>query len=291
MKHLTHKLYLSILLIAFLITGCTPAPSTITEPPETAPVITEAPTEATQPPTEAPTEPETEAPTEPPTEPPTEAPTEPPADETLAIHSELYIPDVPVEDVILYFNEVCLDAEFTHSGDPSRIQKWISPITYCLQGSPTPEDLETLNNFTAWLNSMDGFPGIYQSQELAEANLRIHFCSRDEMADLMGSGFYSMDGAVTFWYMDDVIYDAIICYRTDLDQYLRNSVILEEIYNGLGPVQDTALRSDSIIYSEFSEPQELTPMDELILRLLYHPDIQCGMDKAACEAVIRNLYY
>ena len=111
------------------------------------------------------------------------------------------------------------------------------------------------------------------------------------MIDLMGSGFYGMDGAVTFWYMDDVIYDAIICYRTDIPQFTRNSVILEEIYNGLGPIQDTALRPDSIIYSEFSEPQELTPMDELILRLLYHPDIQCGMDMAACEEVIRNLYY
>ena len=275
MTHPALKFAIPILLIALLITGCTSAPAATTEPP-TVPVATEAPTE-----------PATEAPTEP----PTEAPTEPPADETSALHSEFYIPDVPVEDVILYFNEVCLDAEFAHSGDPSRLQKWISPITYCIHGDPTPEDLDALNGFTAWLNTIEGFPGIYQTQEPAEANLRIHFCNRDEMIDLMGSGFYGMDGAVTFWYMEDVIYDAIICYRTDLDQHLRNSVILEEIYNGLGPIQDTSLRPDSIIYSEFSEPQELTPMDELILRLLYHPDIRCGMDMAACEEVIRNLYY
>lgn len=268
MKQSSQKLYIPILLIALLITGCTSAPAATTEPPVTVPVATEAPTE-----------------------PATEAPTEPTTEETLPLHSELYIPDIAVEDVILYFNEVCLDAEFAHSGDPSRLQKWISPITYCIQGDPTPEDLETLNNFTSWLNAVEGFPGIYQTQEPAEANLRIHFCNRDEMIDLMGDGFYGMDGAVTFWYMEDVIYDAIICYRTDLDQHLRNSVILEEIYNGLGPVQDTSLRPDSIIYSEFSEPQELTPMDELILRLLYHPDIRCGMDKAACEEVIRNLYY
>ena len=275
MTHPALKFAIPILLIALLITGCTSAPAATTEPP-TVPVATEAPTE-----------PATEAPTEP----PTEAPTEPPADETSALHSQFYIPDVAVEDVILYFNEVCLDAEFAHSGDPSRLQKWISPITYCIHGDPTPEDLDTLNGFTAWLNTIEGFPGIYQTQEPAEANLRIHFCNRDEMIDLMGSGFYGMDGAVTFWYMEDVIYDAIICYRTDLDQHLRNSVILEEIYNGLGPIQDTSLRPDSIIYSEFSEPQDLTPMDELILRLLYHPDIRCGMDMAACEEVIRNLYY
>lgn len=29
----------------------------------------------------------------------------------------------------------------------------------------------------------------------------------------------------------------------------------------------------------------------LVLGLLYHPQIQCGMDAAACEAVIRSLYY
>lgn len=265
-----------MILLLLLLSACAP----VTPAPTEAPVATESSPAAT----ELPTVPATQPPTEAPTEPPTETPTLPP-------HSELYIPDVSVEDVILYFNEVCLDAEYTHSGDPSRLQKWISPIAYYLQGSPTQEDLETLNHFSDWLNTIDGFPGIYQTQEPSEANLTIHFCDQQEMISLMGDNFYGMDGAVTFWYMDDMIYDAIICYRTDLDQHLRNSVILEEIYNGLGPIQDTALRPDSIIYGEFSEPQELTAMDELILRLLYHPDIKCGMDAAACEKIIRSLYY
>jgi hypothetical protein len=68
-------------------------------------------------------------------------------------------------------------------------------------------------------------------------------------------------------------------------------VILEEIYNGLGLTQDTILREDSIIWQSYSEPQELTPVDKLLLQLLYHPDIRCGMNAAECEAVIRELYY
>ena len=101
-----------------------------------------------------------------------------------------------------------------------------------------------------------------------------------------------LDGAVTFWYDgENRIYDEVICIRNDIDQFTRNSVILEEIYNGLGPVQDTSLRSDSLIYQEFSQPQALTQVDELILRLLYHPDMRCGMDAEACETVIRSLYY
>ena len=233
-----------------------------------------------------------EVPTTPPVTVPTEGPTLTPATEpTSEHHSELYIPGVSVENVILFFNEVCLDAEYSHSGDPGLLQKWISPITFYLHGSPTDGDLETLNSLVQWLNTVEGFPGICQTQEAAEANLNIHFCDQEEMIALMGTDFHDMDGAVTFWYMDDVIYDALICYRSDLDQYLRNSVILEEIYNGLGPIQDTHLRPDSIIYAEYSEPQALTDMDRLILQLLYHPEMKCGMDSAECEAMIRQLYY
>ena len=107
----------------------------------------------------------------------------------------------------------------------------------------------------------------------------------------MGEEFNDVDGAVTFWYHDDQIDNAIICYRTDITQHVRNSVILEEIYNGLGPIQDTDLREDSIVYAGYSEPQWLSPIDELIIRLLYHPDIRPGMDAQACEQVIRSLYY
>ena len=203
----------------------------------------------------------------------------------------LAIPGIDVEDVIAYFNEVCLDAEFVHSGDPSRLQKWDIPIYYSLHGSPTEEDLAVLTGFTDWLNTLEGFPGIQESDGSWEGNLQIHFCSRKEMIGLMGETFSGMDGAVTFWYDDDAIYDATICIRTDLDQHLRNSVILEELYNGLGPIQDTWLREDSIIYAGFSEPQQLTEVDELLLRLLYRPELQCGMNARECEILIRELYH
>ena len=108
----------------------------------------------------------------------------------------------------------------------------------------------------------------------------------------MGNDFIGTDGGVTFWYNGaNEIYSETIGYRTDISQEVRNSVILEEIYNGLGPIQDTNLREDSIIYSGYTTPQSLTAVDELILKLLYHPDIKCGMNAAQCETVIRKIYY
>ena len=261
------------LLCVFLLAGCSPveipAETTQTQPPT---VITEPTTEPTIQPTEPTTVPTTEA--------------------TLPEHSALYLPDLALEDVILYFNEVCLDAEFNDGGNPKLIQKWASPIGFLIQGDPTEADLEVLEGFVAWLNEIEGFPGLYPVEEEFLADLQIHFCSYHDMLDIMGDQFEGSDGCVTFWYNgDNIIYDATICCVDSLDQYIRNSVILEELYNGLGPVQDTELRPDSLIYAGYSEPQSLTEIDELILKLLYHPDMQPGMTQEEAEAVIRELYY
>lgn len=278
------RILMGLLCLTLLLCGCVAVPHQPTE--NTAPPVnTTAPPETTFPPeTTNPTE--TTAPPETTTPPETTAPpetTEPPFE-------GYYIPDVSVESVIEYYNEVVLEAEFVHGGDPSRVQKWVVPIEYQINGTPTEEDLAVLRGFCDWLNTIEGFPGIRETQNAVEANLQIHFCSESELINIMGDQFYGADGGVTFWYQFDEIYDATICYRNDIDQYIRNSVILEEIYNGLGPVQDTSLRTDSIIFSGYSTPQSLTEMDQLILRLLYHPDMQCSMNKAQCEQVIRSLY-
>lgn len=263
-----NKLFLSLFLCAVFLTACATNPEPLI--PDTT-----APTEATENLTTSPAPVTTED---------TIAPTEP-------AHSAIYIPGVEAEDVVEWFNEVCLAAEYIQSGDPSFLQKWDGTIFYMIHGAPTQEDRATLETFSQWLNTLEGFPGIKETTDPQEANLNIYFCSLPEMRTLMGDWANDLDGAVTFWYEYDRIYDATICIRTDLNQHLRNSVILEELYNGLGPIQDTSLRPDSIIYVEFSEPQQLTQIDELILRLLYHPQMQFGMDAAQCEAVIRCLYY
>lgn len=207
------------------------------------------------------------------------------------LHSPLYIEDVSPDDAILYFNEVCLDSEFINSGDPSRVQKWAVPIAYTLEGDYTDSDAALIGSFADFLSGIEGFPGIFPAEDPFMRNLRICFCSSEDMVSLLGPNFENMDGGVTFWYTDDEIYDAIICIRPDLEQPLRGSVILEELYNALGPIQDTMLRPDSLIYQEYSETQQLTPVDELILKLLYHPDMLPGMDAAGCEQLIRSLYY
>ena len=278
------------MLLVLIFSGCRQVPQVQTPPETTAPEITEPETaepETTEPETAEPetTEPET-------TEPETTEPETTEPEETEPEHSDLYLYDIPVEDVITWYNEVVLDTEFSDGGDATLVQKWVEPIRYYLHGTPTEEDIAVLESFAASLNFIEGFPGIFPADSEMQANLHIHFTDEQGLLEIMGQEYTNCDGAVTFWYdTENRIYSEVICIRTDLDQYLRNSVILEELYNGLGPVQDTLLRPDSLIYQEYAQPQDLTLEDWLILRLLYHPDMLCGMNAAECETVIRSLYW
>ena len=266
-----------LLLCLFLLCGCK-APVTLTAPTEPTVAHTEVaaiPTETT-----VPTE-ETTVPTEP--------------EPTLPPHSVYYNPDISAEDVITWFNEVNIGAEFVNGGDASLIQKWEQPICYYIFGEPTGEDLIALNDFVQWVNTIPGFPGMSNTSDLGAANMKIYFCEEQQLYNIMGPGFddpNGMDGAVTYWYDDNNrIYNATVCIRTDLTQTLRNSVIKEELYNGLGPINDTVTREDSLIFSGYSEPQTTTPIDELIIALLYDPAVCCGMNALQCAEAIRTIYY
>lgn len=206
-------------------------------------------------------------------------------------HSNFYIEGLDVDDVIMYFNEVAFGAEIINSGNPDVLQKWKDPIYYYISGEYTKKDSETLIKFIGFLNTIEGFPGIFETKELSKTNLNIYFGNKENMLAILGKEFDGMDGGVTYWYTDNVINRGTICYRTDIEQQVRNSVIIEEIYNGLGLIQDTSLREDSIIYSGFSIPQQLTKIDELLIKLLYNKDLKNGMTPSECEKVIRKLYY
>jgi len=56
-------------------------------------------------------------------------------------------------------------------------------------------------------------------------------------------------------------------------------------------ISDTTLREDSIVYQYGSEITQLSDVDWAILKLLYDPAMECGMDREACAAVLETLYY
>ena len=200
-----------------------------------------------------------------------------------------------VEDVIKYFNEVVLRAEYSDGdGNSSLVQRWDVPIRYVFEGEYIEEDVKILNELFAELTKIEDFPGISEATPNDVPNLYICFYGRKELDEnflefVQGE---SVDGVNRYWYYTDTndIYEGKIGYLKDLEGDIRKSVLLEEIVNGLG-MGDTELREDSIVYQYGSEVTALSDMDWLILKLMYNKRIRCGMDAAQCEEIIRELYY
>lgn len=230
------------------------------------------------------------------TEPPeTEAPETEPV-ETVPPHSVFYLPEVSQEEMIRYFNEVVLDTEYsTGSGDASLVQKWVQPIYYRITGQPADGDLSILESFFEALNQVEGFPGLFPLDESRPVeDVTISFLDETSF-NLAFSDFLHgeyADAAVRYWYGTDTneINSARIGYRTDISGDTRASVLLEEVVNLLG-FNDTTQRTDSIVYQYGSEVTQLSEVDWVLIRLLYHPDIRCGMDMDACREVLETLYY
>ena len=139
-------------------------------------------------------------------------------------HSAYYIPGVAVEDVILWFNEVALDSEFSYGGDATVIQKWMVPIVYTIDGNATEEDLQILEDFAGWLNGIEGFPGIRPAGEEDLANLQIRFGDSQMILDFLGPEYENVDGGIRYWYENNAIYDARIAYRNDISQHTANII-------------------------------------------------------------------
>lgn len=259
------KALLLLLTSALLLTGCQTPPAP-TAPPTTVPATTAPiPTQTTLPPTTAP------------------------------LHSPLYLEDIALEEVLLCFNEIVHQMEYTDStGDPTRVQKWLTPIRYTIDGSPTDENLAILQSFFEQLNEIEGFPGIAPAEEEWSANLTLSFLDPDAFRDSFSDVVQGEDayGATQFWYYTDTgeIHTARIGYRTDLDQAEYSSILLEEVVNTLG-ISDSLRRSDSIVYQYSNENLSLSRVDWLILKLLYAPAIECGMTEAETNAIIAELYY
>ena len=195
----------------------------------------------------------------------------------------------------MYFDEVVSDMEYTDGdGDVSLVQKWTSPIRYYIYGTPTLEDIAVLNTLFYQLNQIPGFPGISETTISDAANLTLNFLDSEEFYESFSEVTKGEEafGAAQFWYFNltNEIHTAQIGYRTDIDQYSRNSVLLEEIVNVLG-ISDSLTRTDSIVYQYSNSNMELSDVDWLIIKLLYNPAITCGMNASDYASTIATLYY
>ncbi|WP_199300362.1 DUF2927 domain-containing protein [Trichocoleus sp. FACHB-262] len=185
---------------------------------------------------------------------------------------------------ISYFLEVAMGGEFGASA--SRVRKWQGPVKIKIHGSPTPEDLRTLQ---AVIQDIEGVTeGLQLQMNQDNPNMEIYFVPESDFRryepnyQALNYGFFW-----TYWDQQNTIYNAKILISTvGVSQKERSHLIREELTQSLGLMQDSNRYPDSIFFQGWTDPTEYSEIDKALLRMLYRPEIQPGMTRSQVAQVL-----
>ena len=160
------------------------------------------------------------------------------------------------------------------------IKKWTENVRIKIDGEPTEEDIQTINNIVNDLN--DFIAAIKIKLVDKNENLTIAFSPESNFTSIdpnEGPTNYGFFWAL--WHDDNfVIYDAsILISSADITQKERSHLIREELTQSLGLMNDSNKFEDSIFYQEWTDVLEYSEIDRAVIKLLYLKKITPGMSK------------
>ncbi len=197
------------------------------------------------------------------------------------------------QDVIEYFCEVALGLEFGSAPEVTR--KWKTTMRIFVGGNKTPALLEELNNIIADINTLatDGFTIDIVTDSL-DLNYYLFFGSGAQYAKI----FPSQAGLVKnnwglfniFWDGSNQIYSGSMYVdierASDLEQ---KHLLREELTQSLGLGKDSGRYPDSIFQMAWTTSSTYANIDEDIIRLLYHPDMETGLARSSTQSLLTQI--
>ncbi|MGJ3254496.1 MAG: DUF2927 domain-containing protein [Elainellaceae cyanobacterium] len=199
------------------------------------------------------------------------------ASESADAHDDITNNDITSNEAIAYFLDIALGTEYGNA-DPV-IRKWQGDINIQVNGSPTFEDEQTLQAVIAELQQLTGLTITLTS---ADPNMTLYFVPESEFSDYDPNYIpINLGFAWIGWNSHDVIHQARILITTEeISQTERNHLIREEVTQAIsGCMKDSDDYADSIFYQAWTQTTEFSSLDRDVIRLMYRPDIQPGMDR------------
>ena len=196
-------------------------------------------------------------------------------------------------DVIDYFKAVALGFEF---GNASRItRKWNSDMNIFTEGEPSTELMNELNEIILEINDLatDGFQ-INIVDQSSQSNYHIFFGTGTEYAQSYPSQTNFVDAN---WGLFSVYWNAqnefttghmyVDISRANLTE--QKHLLREELTQSLGLARDSQRYLESIFQSAWTSTTDYAEIDRDLIRLLYHPDLNIGLNENRVEEVLREI--
>ena len=207
---------------------------------------------------------------------------------------------------INYFLEVALGSEF--GNQVTTIKKWNKDVKIKVVGSPTAEDLNTLNTVIDDINTLtngsirlqiaslpgrnkpQGYTASTRSTVANNANVELYFVPVSQFGRYEPN--YQPVNYGFFWdlWNNNVIYKSRVLISTvGITQKERSHLIREELTQSLGLMQDSYKYKESIFYQGWTDPTDYAEIDKALIEMLYRPEIRPGMTKSQVLKVFREL--
>ncbi|MBN9889593.1 DUF2927 domain-containing protein [Salipiger abyssi] len=230
-------------------------------------------------------------------------------------------PDTPYTDTMLArnFERIALAEEYERGaglrpsrGELGRVKKWTKPVRVSAEfGALVPEDqrVQDRNMLIQYVNRLNRTTGHPISMTTGAANFHVLFMSEDDKAQIaprirqlvpdvnptalevfenlprsihcLVIAFSENPGGYAYG-------QAIAVIRSEHPDLLRRSCIHEEVAQGLGLGNDSPEARPSI-FNDDDEFALLTTHDEMLLKILYDPQLKPGMDADTARPIVKDL--
>lgn len=191
------------------------------------------------------------------------------------------------ERVIEYFGEVALGFEFGGASEITR--KWVTDMKIFVGGNKTTELSNELQDIVAEINALatDGFSVSIVADSL-QMNYYIFLGPGSEYAEKYPSQASLVDNNWglfnVFWDASDQIYKGNMYVDVDRANPAEEKHLLrEELTQSLGLAKDSDRYADSIFQADWTTSTTYADIDKDLIRLLYHPEMEVGLNKAQVE--------
>lgn len=200
-------------------------------------------------------------------------------------------------DEVRYFDEIVFGSD---SGQTTPVYKWNINITVLVVNSPSviASRLDTI------IEALDTAVGnsIKIRVQVGESNrgcgygnrgvICVRYVSREDFQLLVpptysgGTGYHQLQANSRGSITSARVY---IIRKNGAEACNLHHVTLEEITQSLGFTYDSDRYKNSIFYDEVSEVQDLSPLDRVVIEMLYRDEIDAGMSRSEVLNVLGGI--
>jgi len=188
------------------------------------------------------------------------------------------------QDEIDYFLEIALKAEFGTNN--ARVHKWEEDLFIYVHGEPTEGDLDNLDDVVAGINGLQSEIFLSVVTEEMDANVTVYYTTIEDYEEVDPNYVPGSDGFLTAYWSEYGIHEATIFVRAISDETYRHHILLEELTQSLGLLNDADWYEESIFYTDQNSTTQYADIDRTVVSILYRPDIYNNMDEEDVLAVL-----